>query len=157
MRRGIVLSAAGFFAGGFGGGNRIPLGVVLVFPAIEIDGKVPVEANPVHFAADHDLALADGWDVVFRLAGEHATGAADARVEVDDHPPLVLGVEQVGLIACQPAAAGAVSARLLVEAVILRDVSIHPFVLREPRRLLVPLGGALAHQLAAVHRTMLLG
>jgi len=46
----------------------------------------------VHFAAAHHLVLADHGDFVFRLAGDHASVAAIAFVQVDGHRPLVAAV-----------------------------------------------------------------
>src|SRR5258708_618164 len=58
---------------------------------------VAVDADPMHFAAAHDLILADYGDVVFRLAGDHAGIAAIALVQVDGHRPLVSVVGIFGL------------------------------------------------------------
>ena len=52
-------------------------------------GEVPVDPDPVHLAPLRDLDLADDRHVVLALAGRHARVAADARVQVDRHPPLV--------------------------------------------------------------------
>ena len=47
----------------------------------------------MHLAVHGDLLFADYWNVVFRLTGNRARVAADAHVEVHDHPPLVAFVE----------------------------------------------------------------
>src|SRR6185312_13317638 len=50
---------------------------------------VAVDADPVHLPPTVDFLLADHWNVILRLAGDGAGVAADARIEVDDHSPLV--------------------------------------------------------------------
>ena len=52
-------------------------------------GEVPVHPDPVHLAPLRHLGLADDRHVVLALARDHARVAADARVQVDRHPPLV--------------------------------------------------------------------
>jgi hypothetical protein len=54
-----------------------------------IAGEVPVDPDPVHLAPLRDLTLADDRDVVLALARRYARVAADARIQVDRHPPLV--------------------------------------------------------------------
>jgi hypothetical protein len=48
---------------------------------------IAVDAQPVHFALAQHLLLADGRDVVLRLAGDDAGVAADAGIQVDAHAP----------------------------------------------------------------------
>ncbi len=48
---------------------------------------IAVDADPVHFAAAHHLILADDWDVVLRLASDHASVATIAFVQVNGHGP----------------------------------------------------------------------
>ena len=50
-------------------------------------GVVAIDAEPVHLALPPHLVLADHGDVVLRLAGDDAGGAAGAGVEVDGHAP----------------------------------------------------------------------
>src|SRR5579863_991696 len=57
---------------------------------VDRPAEVTIDAEPVHLAATPDVVLADGRDVVLRLAGDHAGVAAGALVEVDRHAPLVL-------------------------------------------------------------------
>ena len=57
---------------------------------LERSRVVAVDADPVHLAALVDVLLADGGDVVLRLAGDDAGAAAGALVEVDRHRPLVV-------------------------------------------------------------------
>ncbi len=58
---------------------------------------IAVDTDPVHFAAAHHLILADHGDVVLRLAGDHASVAAIAFVQVDGHRPLVSAVGEFRL------------------------------------------------------------
>src|SRR5205823_3951294 len=60
-----------------------------------VAGVVAVDADPVHLAPGDDLHLADDRDVVLGLAGDRASGAADAGVQVDRHAP---GVAVVGVL-----------------------------------------------------------
>ena len=48
---------------------------------------IGIHAQPVHVAAFVDLVLADDRNVVFRLAGNDAIVAADARVQINRHAP----------------------------------------------------------------------
>src|SRR5689334_24514246 len=58
---------------------------------------VTVDAYPVHLASTIDFLLADHRNVVLGLAGYGAGIAADAGIEVDDHPPLVPVMWVVGI------------------------------------------------------------
>ena len=60
------------------------LRVVDVFAA-----KICVNAHPLHHAPAPDLFFADDRDVIFRLTGEDAGIAADARIKVNRHSPFV--------------------------------------------------------------------
>src|SRR5262249_32513662 len=53
--------------------------------------EISVDPPPVHLPAPAHLLLADHWDVVFRLAGDHAGAAAGAAAEVDGHSPAIGG------------------------------------------------------------------
>src|SRR5262245_37634535 len=55
--------------------------------------EIAVEPNPVHDPPALHLALADNGDVVLRLARDHASRAAGAGSEVDDHAPLVRSIK----------------------------------------------------------------
>ena len=54
--------------------------------------EITVDADPVHLAVVDDLLLADGGNVVLRLAGDHARVATRTVAQVDRHRPLVAGV-----------------------------------------------------------------
>src|SRR5690606_35144259 len=58
---------------------------------------VAIDAQPVHLAAHRDTLFADHGDVVLGLAGDDATAATGALVEVDRHAPLVALVVERGL------------------------------------------------------------
>src|SRR5215831_12301030 len=62
--------------------GRIVLGTVVVV----------INTNPVHDPSALDLILSDDGNVVFRLAGDHASRASDARVQVDHHAPGVFAL-----------------------------------------------------------------
>ena len=66
-----------------GNGLEVGLGVV------DRAAVVGVDADPVHFTAGQHLLFADHGNVVLRLAADDARVAADARVHVDGHAPLV--------------------------------------------------------------------
>ena len=53
---------------------------------------VPVQTQPVHFAAAKHLVFADDRNVVFRLTRHNARGATRALVEVDGHRPAVTAI-----------------------------------------------------------------
>ena len=56
---------------------------------IRIVAVVAVDAHPEHLAATGHLILADDGDVVLALTGHHAGRTAHARLQVDDHAPLM--------------------------------------------------------------------
>ncbi len=55
--------------------------------------EVTIHADPVHLATSSHLVLADDRDVVLRLAGDRAGIAADARMQIDGHRPLVMRID----------------------------------------------------------------
>ena len=57
---------------------------------VGIRAVVAVDTHPVHFAAVNHLLLAYYGGVVFGLATHHARAAANARVQVDGHTPVVV-------------------------------------------------------------------
>src|SRR5262249_3886496 len=67
--------------------------------------EIAVDANPVHLAADDDLGLSHHWDVVLGLACSNTGVAADARIEVDGHPPGV-AIGWIGRVERLPACVG---------------------------------------------------
>src|ERR1019366_3619320 len=68
--------------------NRWILGAALV---------VHIHPQPLHLPAAHGLLLAYDGNIVLRLASYDAGFAANARVHVDGHAPLQLGVLIVGV------------------------------------------------------------
>src|SRR5260370_21638765 len=70
--------------------NRLEIGLERI-GVLRIPRVIAVDAEPVHFAATGHFGFADYWDVVFRLAGDHARAAADAASQIDDHAPLTSG------------------------------------------------------------------
>src|SRR5262249_30281082 len=56
---------------------------------------VTVNAQPVHLAPAHDFGFADDRNVVLRLAGHDASAAADARIQINRHPPGVTRILEV--------------------------------------------------------------
>src|SRR4029077_2115399 len=46
---------------------------------------ITIDADPVHFAAAHNLIFADNRNVVFRLARDDTSVAAVAFIQVDGH------------------------------------------------------------------------
>src|SRR5262249_46134378 len=55
-----------------------------------------LDPDPGHDAPARHLFLADDRDIVLRVAGSDAGTAAGAGVEIDRHPPLMLGVAVLG-------------------------------------------------------------
>ena len=62
--------------------------------------QIIVDPQPMHIAPGRDLVGADDRHIVFRLAGDDACVAADARAVVDHHRPRI-GVVVVGRIKCR--------------------------------------------------------
>src|ERR1041384_1007166 len=54
--------------------------------------RIAVEPDPVHLALASNFIFADHRHVVLSLTTQHASRAANARVQIDDHRPLVLTV-----------------------------------------------------------------
>ena len=54
--------------------------------------EVAVHPQPVHLSAAQYLVLTDDRNIVFGLAGNDARVAADARAQIDRHPPRVAGI-----------------------------------------------------------------
>ena len=54
---------------------------------VRIAFVVAVDAQPMHLALMNDLRLADRRNVVFGLAGDDASIAADTGVQIDAHRP----------------------------------------------------------------------
>ena len=50
---------------------------------------IAVDPQPMHLAVPIDLILSDDRNVVLALTRQHACGAADARIEIDRHSPLM--------------------------------------------------------------------
>src|SRR5262249_20168601 len=62
---------------------------VLHFDVGKFALEVTLDTDPMQRAAARGLQLADGRDIVFRVAGGHARFATGAAVEVDRHAPSV--------------------------------------------------------------------
>ena len=58
---------------------------------VQIVAVIAIDSHPVHFTPAPHIGFADNRNVVFRLAGNHATVAADALVQVNRHAPHVGG------------------------------------------------------------------
>src|ERR1041384_3250117 len=58
---------------------------------------IAIDAEPMHLAPARHFGLADDRTSVFRLAGDHAGVAADARAGVDRHAPGVAFVLEAGI------------------------------------------------------------
>jgi hypothetical protein len=56
---------------------------------LRIGREIAVNAHPVHLAAAQHLILADNRNVVLALTRDDAGAAADARVQIHGHAPLV--------------------------------------------------------------------
>src|SRR4029077_17333254 len=56
-------------------------------------GVVTINTEPVHDAAMRDLQFSNNRNVVFRLAGNHASVTAGAHIQVDAHSPLLRRVQ----------------------------------------------------------------
>jgi hypothetical protein len=85
---------------GIVGVGRQPL-VAFAAECLRIDvtgGIVAVDAQPMHLTAAHHLLLAHDRNVVLRLARHDAGIAADARVKIDRHAPLMVAVEPRRLV-----------------------------------------------------------
>src|ERR1051326_374798 len=59
------------------------------FMLLRRGGIVAVDAQPVHFASAKNLRATDNRNIVFALAGHHTRGAADARIQINGHAPLM--------------------------------------------------------------------
>src|SRR5207247_6237066 len=74
------------------------LGMLRPVAAILIErlatGVITVNTKPVHDAAMRDLQFSDNRNVVFRLAGDHASVAAGAHIQVNAHSPLLRRVQR---------------------------------------------------------------
>jgi len=64
---------------------------------INITVEIAIDSYPVHLATLARLLLAHQWNVVFRLTGNRAGVAANARVQINAHPPLITGIVAVFL------------------------------------------------------------
>ena len=137
-------------------------------------GVVAVQTDPVHLTTAQDLILADDRDVVLGLAGDNASVAADAGVQVDRHAPLVNTAEFLVIVerlttrdfaGDDRLALGAVFGRELGELLVGveltqvgRSVGLDAELVNETQ-----IGGAVlsevgfADDLAAFHRPVLLG
>src|SRR5207245_7118576 len=66
-------------------GHWLEIGLGIIAIALVIS----VHAQPVHMPAFVDLLLADYRNIIFRLAGDDAVVAADARIQVNRHAPRI--------------------------------------------------------------------
>ena len=58
-------------------------------------GVIPVDANPVHFAAAADLVTPHDWHVVLRLTGHYTGRAAGTLGQIDHHSPTLADVGMI--------------------------------------------------------------
>src|SRR6516165_6495228 len=103
-------------------------------------GEVSVDADPVHFPASIYLIFTDDRDVVFRLAGDHASRATNASIQVDNHTPLVWSVE----------------GRMAVQRYVRRNIRIHPDGFRKARISLEFFDGGFSDQGPTFHAVVVL-
>ncbi len=54
----------------------------------EVALEITVQANPMHFSTASDLIFSHDRNIVFRLAGDDASIATHAFIEIDCHAPL---------------------------------------------------------------------
>src|ERR1043166_2926448 len=55
-----------------------------------ITAVISVDAQPMHHAVTFDLLFTHDRNVIFRLTGEDTRIAADTRIEIDRHSPLMV-------------------------------------------------------------------
>src|SRR5579875_530119 len=71
---------------------RLEVDAWVVCKRLEIVGLrlvVGIHPNPVHMPPPHNLRFSNHGNVVLRLTGHHADAATNARLEVNDHTPVV--------------------------------------------------------------------
>ena len=142
---------------------RILRGQLRVHIGIRIVAVIAIDAHPVHLAATGHLVLADDGDVVFALTSHHAGRAADARLQIDDHSPLMnlrgrLRILIVGvLVNILGTLLGVAPVGLFLEGNVAREMRLEIHVLGELGARLVLLEMRLANNRATFHEAVFLG
>ena len=63
--------------------------VCKLIPMFRRTAEIPINSQPLHLATATNLFLTDDRNIIFALASHDAGVAADARIEIDGHSPLV--------------------------------------------------------------------
>ena len=111
------------------------------FRILRITGEVAVESDPSHITIFANLVFSNDGHVVFGLAGNDASVATRAGIEIHRHSPLLFRGE----------------CRVGVERNIRRDVTIHAHRLGKGVIFLEALECSLANEVTTFHAAMFLG